>query len=79
MTGRYKRKPKPKSDWKEKAQEVKDTLEDDVAAYLAKGGNVQVIEPCSVEHANQKNYPPHAVKCKDGKTRLYRNTFQRMY
>jgi hypothetical protein len=49
-------------------------LEDQVAAFLAKGGEVEQMRDCSPKEAMYKSFPPHKYFCKfSGKMKIYRN------
>ncbi|MEL0014981.1 MAG: hypothetical protein VW715_07180 [Rhodospirillales bacterium] len=47
-------------------------LSDQVAEFLARGGEVKQIEECTAADAIDRYRKPYSIKCKDGTQRMYR-------
>ena len=49
-------------------------LSDQVAEFLARGGEVKQIEECTAADAIDRYRKPYSIRCKDGVQRMYRPT-----
>jgi hypothetical protein len=49
-----------------------DAISDQVAEFLAKGGEVQQMENCTAADAIDRYRKPYSIHCKDGTQRMYR-------
>jgi hypothetical protein len=49
-----------------------DAISDQVAEFLAKGGQVASVEACTPSDAIDRYRKPYTIKCKDGRMRMYR-------
>jgi hypothetical protein len=56
----------------EKKTAESDAISDQVAEFLAKGGNVKKIEQCTAADAIDRYQKPYSIRCKDGTQRMYR-------
>lgn len=60
----------------DRQEKKRDEVSDQVAEFLAKGGQIEQVRDCSPAEASYRAIPPHKYRCKKtGKMKIYRNKY----